>query len=142
MRFSQFTKQTYHIRVVIEDTEKRVRKEGDLFINPNSPLAIIYPYSPLGGIDSRTGEGAIVSSKRGFLDFIMEPFFLPVTSKHDLAYTWSVDNVGVSGTVENPYLLTIDTENETGREILISATAGTKDKSLLKVFKTFSLFFQ
>ncbi len=142
MQFSQFTKQTYHVHEVLEDVQKKIRKEGDLFINPNSPLVDIYPFSPLDGIASRIGEGVMLSSKRGFLDFIIEPFFLPVASKHDLAYTWSVDQNRVSGAADNPYLLTIDTENETEREILISATAKTKDKSLLEVSKTFSLFFQ
>lgn len=138
IKTSSFPKQTYHINLIIEDRNKRVRKEKDLFLTTYAPQTVVYPYSPLGGIESRQGIGYIFSKKQGLVDFIAETFNLPITSPKDLQYNWKVKNAAVIGSPENPQLLTLDTLNETESKIPLAVTTRDPKRSLPSLF--YSLF--
>lgn len=138
IKTSLFPKETYHVNLVIEDTGKRVRKEENIFLTTFSPRAVVYPYSPLGGIEPRHGVGYIFIKNSGLIDFIAEVFNLPISSPRDLQYNWKVKNAGVVGSPENQQLLTLDTESETDAQIPLSVTIEDPKRDLPSLF--YSLF--
>lgn len=109
VKISPYSTDANQVRVIIEDTEKRIRKTGQILIAPQQARAVIYPYTPLGGGEWRNGTSSYTLTKRGLFDVAMEPFFFPVTSRSSLQYSWRVNNQDIAGDVKNPHLLTLDT---------------------------------
>lgn len=138
IKTSPFSKQTYRVNLIVEDSGKRIRKEKNIFLTTFSPRVVVYPYSPLGGVESRQGIGYIFFKKPGLVDFIAETFNLPIASPKDLQYNWKVKNAAVIGSPENPQLLTIDTENETQSQIPLTVTTDDPKRKLPSLF--YSLF--
>ncbi len=139
IKTSRFSKETYQVNLVVEDKNKRIKKEQDLYLTTFSQRAVIYPFSPLGGIESRQGIGYVFSKKVGLVDFIAEIFNLPLISKKSLQYNWKVKNSSVAGSAENPWLLTLDTERETEAQIPISVTIDDPKRYLPSLFHSLYL---
>jgi len=97
------------VAVVVEDIDKKIRKEGKIFVVTAAPRAAAYALTPLGGVEPRAALSLFATKKRGVLDFLAESFFFPVKSKRELRYQWSVEGTSAQGTPENPSLLTLDT---------------------------------
>lgn len=138
VKTSAYFKQTLHVNVVIEDTEKHIRKEQNIFLTTFKPRAVVYPYSPLGGIESRQGIGYIFSQGKSLVDFVAEIFNLPLSSPGDVRYNWKVKNAAVTGSAENPQLLTIDLDRESDAQIPLTVTIEDPKRSLPSLF--YSLF--
>jgi len=142
VKISRYTKNPIQVKLTVEDIDKRIRKEGFIFLNPLEPLIVIYPFSPLGGVESRNGSGTLISAKRGLLDFVAEPFFFPVSSRRDLSYSWRVENTAVSGVPLNQNFLTVDTVKRTAGAIPISVTIKTSGDPAISISKLITLFLQ
>lgn len=144
LKISPYSTNVNQVRVVIEDIEKRIRKEGQIFVTPENTRAIIYPYTPLGGGEWRAGEASLTSKKRGLLDVIIEPFFFPVISKSSLQYSWRVNNQDISGDVKNPHLLTLDAGSVGGETTPISilGTVKSNDTFSSPVSRILTIFFK
>lgn len=112
IRTSKLTNASHNITVVVEDTEKRIRKEGFLVLPLTTPRIGFYHLSPLGGVEPRRALFSPLAVGRTIIDIIAEPFFFPVISRNDLSYRWNVSDVALSETPDNPYLLTLDTQNQ------------------------------
>lgn len=142
IKLSPYTKNPVQVKVIVEDIDKHIKKEGTVFITPLEPHIVVYAFSPLGGVEVRNGAGFFASAKRGLLDFIVEPFFFPVSSRKDLLYEWRVENAAVRGSPLNPYILTIDTGKRPSGAIPLSVTVKTEGALTELVSKLATLFLQ
>lgn len=115
------------IRVVIEDTQKRIRKTGELLIAPQNPRAVIYASSPLGGIEPRSVVSNFSVVKDALVDLLAEPFFFAGKSKREFSFSWNVGGSDTGGTPENPYILSVDTRETRSSNIPISVTVDDGD---------------
>lgn len=102
------------VSVVVEDTNKQIRKERSVTINSFYPKVLVYSASPLGGVEIRHAPENFSTALKGLLDFVAEPFFFPVLSKSDLSYQWTLADNDIQGKPNSPYLLTIDTGQTSG----------------------------
>ncbi|TSC76177.1 MAG: hypothetical protein G01um101433_787 [Parcubacteria group bacterium Gr01-1014_33] len=140
IRTSDLPKTTHNIHVVVEDTNKRVRQEGEIFIEPTSPRAVIYPVSPLGGIEPRSAS--LFQPNRETSDFQVEPFFFPVESKRNLTYEWSVGAQSIEGTPENPWAITLHSLIQQVFSTILSAAITDPVTSLSSVSQQVTIFLQ
>lgn len=140
IKTSDLPRASHRVTVVVEDTNKSVKKTGEIFIEPVVPRLGIYSSTPLGGVEHNISRSFFFTQLRGLLDFVAEPFFFPVKSKKELSIRWSVSAVDTSGTPENPHILTVDTNNQqpSSISIPIQATASW-DAGLIPLGATRSL---
>ena len=116
------------IVLTIEDIERRVQKEARTMIVGRSVQAVIYQSFPLGGVEFRRGTSAFLPVSPGIIDVQIEPFFFDTRSRHDLSYEWSVQGNMVPGSPKNPFLLTLDAQQQSLSNIPIYATIQHKGK--------------
>lgn len=107
VQMSTMLSSVHRVSVLVEDLNKRIKKEVSLFIKTVEPRFIIYPSQPLGGIEPRTSLASSPVFNRGTLDFEAEPFFFLASSKKDLRYSWTVGGTKVPGSPAIPYFVTI-----------------------------------
>lgn len=117
----------YRVGVTVEDTNKKINKKEEIILKSFDPKVVIYPATPLGGVEIRRGPDNFTTAVTGLLDFIAEPFYFAVNSKNDLDYKWSVGGNEVQGAPKNQYVLTVDTSGQSGRNFPISVS--TRDAS-------------
>ena len=127
------------VSVTVEDVDKRVQKTAQTAINPAKIKTVIYPSTPLGGIEIRSAAGSFSTAVRGLLDFVVEPFFFPINSKNELAYTWSIAGNPVQGNARNQYLLTIDTSKGVSGSTPVSVSAQIPNNDSLLANTAFNL---
>ncbi|MBI4224743.1 MAG: hypothetical protein HY617_00255 [Candidatus Sungbacteria bacterium] len=96
------------VRVIVEDLDHRIRKEGSIFITTTLPRAAIYRLTPLGGIDPRAAASVISSFKHETIDLQAEPFFFPTLFKKDIRFQWSIGGLAPQGNPQNPFITTIE----------------------------------
>ena len=111
IKTSDLPQTSHQIEVVVEDPDKKIRKTGRMFVVPTTPRAVIYPFTPLGGIESRTTNQTI-GQRRGLSDFAAEPFFFPVASKQNLAWVWDIGGTPAQSSASGASMITIDTTNQ------------------------------
>ncbi len=132
---------SHQVDVTIEDTDRKIHKEGRMIIEPGDPRVVIYPSTPLGGIESRSANGAALQ-KRGLVDVAGEAFYFPATSRQNLAWSWDLGGTPVSPSA-GPALATIDTsslqQGTTPLTLRVSYAKGLIPQSASKVL---NLFFQ
>lgn len=109
------------VRVVVEDLDQRIRKEGSIFITTTSPRAAIYSVTPLGGIDPRAAASVIPSFKHETIDLQAEPFFFPTLSKKDMGFRWSIGGLVPQGNPQNPFVATIEASDPNLQNLSVSA---------------------
>lgn len=107
-KISNFSSASHRVNLTIEDIDKRIRKEKSVLIKGREPKTAVYRLSPLGGIEFRSAPSSFPVESSGVSDFIVEPFFFPISSKRELVYDWSVAGVRTEGSPENPFILTLD----------------------------------
>lgn len=129
------------VRVVVEDMNKRIKKEARIAIANREPKAVIYQVLPLGGIESRRGTAAFSSVSTGSLDLQIEPFFFNTTSPKGLFYEWSAEGKKVSGSAENPFFLTLDIQERVLGNIPVSVFVNDNDIFVPSVNKTLTIPF-
>lgn len=142
IKTSGLPKASHRIRVTVEDQNKTIRKEDEVFIVPTSPDVSAYRATPLGGVESRLATGILSTALRGLLDFVVEPFFFPVKSKKDLSYRWEVAGRAVSGTPERPYVLTVDTAGLAAGGASLSVEVDDRDDLVPSALKNVTLFLE
>lgn len=138
-RTSDFPKTTHQVRVVVEDQQGRVRKEGQILITTRDPRVALYRVSPLGGVESRNAFVAEYYTKNQILDITAEPFFYPVTSKKALSYKWSIGGVNVEGVPQNPDILTLDLSRLTTTVLPVAVTVDDENILIPPLTKTLSI---
>lgn len=116
------------IVLTIEDIERRIQKEARVMVASRRPEAVIYQSFPLGGIEFRRGTSAFFPIAPGVVDVQIEPFFFNTRSRHDLSYEWSIQGNVVPGSPKNPFLLTLDTQQQSLINVSIYATVIEKVK--------------
>jgi hypothetical protein len=140
---SSFPKASHQIRLVVEDTTSRVRKEKDLLVVLREPHLSLYAVSPLGGIEHRSSQPFLFQKSGGLLDIAAEPFFFPYTSKRDLTYQWQVAGTAIAGeTPENPHILTLDTSLFSDSLALTATVQDKKNTLTQNISKTITLFLE
>lgn len=139
VKMSDLPGASHHVKVAIEDTGKRIKKEGEVFLIASTPRVVIYPSSPLGGGEWRTAAAVFVSSAGKLLDFLAEPFFFSVLSKKALSYSWDVAGAEVAGTPQNPHALTVNTAGMESGSIAISISADDQDEFVPSASRSFIL---
>lgn len=110
------------IVLTVEDINHRIQKEARVMIISQTPRAVIYQSFPLGGIEPRRGASAFPSIQAGIVDVQVEPFFFNRESKRDLSYEWSVQGDIASSSVRNPFLLTLDMQQQPPSNVPIYVT--------------------
>lgn len=115
------------VRVTVEDTQKRIRKTGELLIAPRSPRAVIYASSPLGGIEQRAAISTLSAIKDAVVDLVVEPFFFAGKSKGNFSFSWRIAGVTTEGAPENPHILSVDTRNVPSAKVPISVSVDDND---------------
>ena len=110
------------IVLTLEDRERRIQKEARVMIVSQIPQAVIYQSFPLGGIEFRRGASAFFPVPPGIIDVQIEPFFFNKQSKYNFSYEWLVQGNPVSGSPKNPFLLTLDTQQQSLNDVSIYAT--------------------
>lgn len=141
IRTSDLPKSSHHIRAVVEDTDKLIRKESSLFITTLDPFIDIYSSTPLGGIEPRSSN-FLLNSAKGLFDFLAEPFFFPITSKKNISYQWSVAGRETAGGAENPYALTIDTAGYPTDVLDVTVTVNPANSFIPSLSKTLNVIFK
>lgn len=116
------------IVLTIEDIERRIQKEARVMVASQTPQAVIYQSFPLGGIEFRRGTSAFLPISPGIIDVQIEPFFFNKQSKYDFSYEWLVQGSPVLGSPKNPFLLTLDTQQQLLHDVSIYATVQDKVK--------------
>ncbi|MBI2122220.1 MAG: hypothetical protein HYT98_03790 [Candidatus Sungbacteria bacterium] len=122
-----FSSRLHWIRVAVEDTQKRIRKTGELLIAPQNPRAVIYAFSPLGGIEPRSTVSNFSVMKDALVDLLAEPFFFAGKSRNNFSFSWDVGGSGAGGTPENPYILSVDTRGTRSSNIPVSVAVDDGD---------------
>ena len=112
VQMSDLSDISHQVSVLVEDTEKQIKKEGEIFLISRSPKVLVYPSTPLGGIESRSAAKLFFTPVRGLLDFLAEPFFFNILSKTLLSYHWNANGVDISGNAQNPSNLSINTSGQ------------------------------
>lgn len=130
---------TYNIDLLVESANKQVRKGGNIQIKNFPAKVLIYPSTPLGGIENRQASETVNVSLNSLLDLVAEPFFFPVSSKSELSYQWSIGTQGVQGNPRNPYLLTVDTGRQGGGRVPISVSIDDSANSGISLSKLINL---
>ncbi|TSC69347.1 MAG: hypothetical protein G01um101466_71 [Parcubacteria group bacterium Gr01-1014_66] len=139
IRTKDFADSSHDIRVVVEDVNKQIRKEAQIFLTTTEPEGNIYLKTPSGGVEFRRSITRFSPyANSSMLDFQFEPFFFPVATRKALSYQWQTGQAAVSGSPQNPYLLTIQTAGQSG-SIPISVTVNDNDPFVPGVFKSFTL---
>jgi len=111
---------SYHkIDVTVSDPGKNITKTASSVLKPFSPKAVIYHSTPLGGVETRSASMNFMSAAADLLDFVVEPFFLPLNSG-TLAYSWTVGDEKILDNASKGYLLTVNTNNFKGNSVPIS----------------------
>lgn len=141
-RLSDLPKALHQIRITVEDGEGRIIKEGRIFISALTPQVKIYPSSPLGGVEFRSGPSLSFTKLRGLFDFIAEPFFFSTPTRKNLSYGWRVADRDVRGSPENPNFLTIDTTGQQTGTMPISVTVDDANDIIPAALKTLTLILQ
>ena len=141
-RLSDLPKTLHQIRVTVEDAEARIRKEGRIFVSAVAPQVKIYPSSPLGGTEFRSGSAFLLTKLRGLFDSAAEPFFFSASSRKNLRYQWRVSGSEVAGTPENPNLLTIDTTGQPAGAIPIDVVVDDDIDIIPSAVKNLNLILQ
>lgn len=139
VKMSDLTGTSHHVKVAIEDTGKRIKKEGEVFLIASSPKVVIYPSSPLGGGEWRAAAAVFITSAGKLLDFVAEPFFFSVASKKNLSYGWNIARVEVAGAPQNPHALTVNTAGMESGSIAISISADDRDEFVPSASRSFIL---
>jgi hypothetical protein len=132
---------TQLVRVVIEDINKRIKKEARIAINNQQPKAVIYQVFPLGGIGQRRGTTAFSPVSTGSLDLQTEPFFFNVLSRKDLLYEWSAEGKKIMSITENPFFLTLDIQEQSAGTIPVSVFVNDDDMFIPSVERTLTIPF-
>lgn len=114
------------IVLTVEDINHRVQKEARVMIISQTPHAVIYQSFPLGGIEFRRGASAFPSIQASVVDVQVEPFFFNRESKRDLLYEWSVQGDIASSSPRNPFLLTLDMQQQPPSNVPIYVTVQDK----------------
>lgn len=109
------------VRVVVEDLDGRIRKEGAVFITTTLPHAALYRLTPLGGIDPRVTASALTSLKHETIDLQAEPFFFPTLSKKELRFQWVIAGLTPSGNPQNPFITTVEASDPKLESLPVSA---------------------
>lgn len=141
-RLSDLPKTLHQIRVVVEDGEGKIRKEGRIFVSAANPQVKIYPSSPLGGVEFRSGSAFLLTKLRGLFDSVAEPFFFSASSRKNLRYQWRVSGGEVAGTPENPNFLTLDTTGQPAGAIPIDVTVDDQNDIVPSAVKNLNLILQ
>lgn len=142
LRFSNFPRATHRISLVVEDRLKRIRKEKILLIEAErNPRLSIYEVRPLGGVEPRRSASLFPVSGET-LDLLAEPFFFGVASKRALTFTWRVAGSEVTGSAENPFLLTLNLLGQPRGFIEVLARAKDQNEFLPSASKTLNIFIQ
>lgn len=141
-KMSDFPKTTQQIEIMVEDSERIIRKKGRILLTATAPEVKIYASSPLGGVEFRSGPFFTFTTLRGLLDFVVEPFFFAVSSRKNLSYRWQIASEEVQGTPDNPYLLTVDTTGQVAGTIPISVTVDDANDIIPSALNTLSLILQ
>ena len=116
------------IVLTLEDIEHRIQKEARVIVTISRPHAVIYQSFPFGGVEFRRGTSAFFPISPGIVDVQIEPFFFNKQSRYDFSYEWLVQGTAVPGSPKNPFLLTLDTQQQTLRDVSIYATVKEKVK--------------
>lgn len=140
LRLSDIPKQNYDIQLTVEDADKRIKKTERIFMVPQNTSVGIYKISPLGGIEPRSSLASTPVAPGGSFDLIAEPFFFPVSSKKSLSYRWNANGITSGGSPDNPDILTINTNENTGDQILISLSVDNGNSYISAATKAISLF--
>lgn len=138
-RTSNFPKTTHQVRVVVEDQQGRVRKEGQVLITTREPRVVLYSVSPLGGVEPRSAFATEYYTKNQILDIVAEPFFYPVASKKALSYKWSAGGTSVEGVPQNPDILTLDLSRLTTTPLPVSIAVDDDNILIPPITKTLSI---
>ena len=112
--------------VEIKDMEQRVRKEVPIGIVSQQTRAVIYQTLPLGGVEFRRGTPAFPSTAPSIVDLQAEPFFFNTQSKYDLSYQWSVQSTIATSSPKNPFILTLDMQQQPPSDIPVSVIIQSK----------------
>jgi len=141
IRVSDLPGVAHDVRVIVQDSQKRIKKEGRIFLTPSNPRVAVYQSSPLGGIEPRASPSFIYAPLKE-LDLLVEPFFFPVETKRALSYAWNVGGNDTSGSAQAPFLLTLFPGSQALSSIPVSVRVQTQDSFFLPVSKLLTLFFQ
>jgi len=114
------------IVLTIEDADYRIQKEARVIIASARPRIVIYQSLPLGGIEFRRGTSVFPSIAPGIVDIQVEPFFFNRESKYDLSYEWSVQGTIASSSPRNPFILTLDMQQQPSSNVPIYVTVQDK----------------
>jgi hypothetical protein len=103
---------TLNVKIRIEDATGgvlRVLKEtGNLFIKTADGQISVYQSNPLGGINPHSAIKTTVYRSSNNSGLQAEPFFLPIKSKKELKYKWTIGGIEITGTPQFPWLISID----------------------------------
>lgn len=127
------------ITVIVEDLENRVQTVKSIFITTRVPEVQVFQYSPLGGIESRSGAFFFSPVTGQFLDLLVEPFFFPVQQKRELSYEWTVSGNPQATDASTPYFLSIQTPRF-GRETMVPIGITVRDNKSLIPFAAAKVF--
>lgn len=131
---------SHWVRVLVEDIGGTVKKEGSLFIVNREPSASIYRFSPLGGTEYRSAQATVQLPKGKELTLIAEPYYF-AEKTNNILYTWDVGGLLISGSPENPNILTIQTESMPSVSTRISVLlSSAKNAVFAPITKTINLF--
>ncbi|GEM_PF-4087253 len=140
IKTSQTPQASHWVRVTVEDIGRTVKKEGAIFITNRDPSVSVYRFSSVGGTEYRSAETLTQITKGEALTFVAETYYFP-DKKSDILYRWDIGGLKVSGSPENPHILTIQTEALPAASTLISLfVSSVKNASIAPITKTISLF--
>lgn len=125
---SDLSWKTPTIVLTLEDIERRIQKEARLMVASQKPEVVIYQSLPLGGVEFRRGTSAFLPVFPGIIDVQIEPFFFNKQSRYDFSYEWLVQGNPILGSPKNPFLLTLDTQQQSLNDVSIYATVQDKVK--------------
>lgn len=142
IKTSLFPRDTHHIKVRVEDAQKQISQEKEIFLLSTKPKVVIYPSSPLGGPEVRSAPSVSIAPQEDTRDFVAEPFYLPVVSKQNLTYDWNVSGSKLKGNTGREFSLSLNIGSLPFQVNPITVTVPTASSILTSVSAFLNLFVQ
>ncbi len=142
VKTSLFPKNLHQIKVVIEDSERQIRQEKEIFIESSEPRVVIYQSTPLGGLEVRSAPPLALVSREDTRDFVAEPFYFPVATKKNLSFGWNVAGADFTGNTGRESSLSLDISSLPSQLTQILVTIPIPNSILTSVSATLNIFSQ
>lgn len=114
-----------NISVEIKSIIGGITKEFPIRLRMVEPTVGIYELRPLEGVDFAKRLSSLEVTGGSIVDFIAEPFFVPLNSLSDIVYDWQLNGTNIPPKKDAlPNVITVKSERVEGRPVMPNQSIG------------------